>query len=94
MNEYRPNPINTDNIQLPVDLIPLIEQLAENNHEEWATNRVREGWVWGSERCDIKKHHPCLIPYSELPDSEKQYDRVSATSTIKLLLALGYRISK
>ena len=93
MSEYYPTPINTDHILLPLDLQPLIEELAKNTHEEWSLNRVKEGWTYGASRCDEKKHHPCLIAYEELPESEKEYDRISAISTIKLLIALGYKIN-
>jgi hypothetical protein len=37
---------------------------------------------------------PDMVPYSQLPESEKQYDRVMADDTLKLLIALGYRIVK
>jgi hypothetical protein len=34
------------------------------------------------------------VPYDQLPESEKEYDRKMATGTIKAILALGYRIEK
>jgi len=93
MSQYTPQPIDTSHIKLPAELQPLIEMLAENTHEEWSHNRMKSGWVYGSQRCDVKKEHPCLIPYHELSESEKEYDRISAIATVKLLLVLGYRIS-
>jgi ryanodine receptor 2 len=48
----------------------------------------------GVNRDDANKHHPCLVPYGELPDSEKEYDRKSAMETLKLLIALGYKIER
>ena len=53
-----------------------------------------QGWILGLERSDEKKTHPCLIPYDELPEVEKDYDRQTATQTLKLILALGYSIEK
>ena len=91
---YEPNPINTDNISLPDDLIDLTEKIAENVHENWVAQRISEGWVYGEKRDDAKKTTPCMIPYSELPDSEKEYDRVTAIQTLKLIVALGYKIEK
>lgn len=91
---YEPNPINTDNISLPDELIDLTEKIAENVHENWVAQRISEGWVYGEKRDDAKKTTPCMIPYSELPDSEKEYDRVTAIQTLKLIVALGYKIEK
>lgn len=91
---YEPNPINTDNISLPDELIDLTEKIAENVHENWVAQRISEGWAYGEKRDDAKKTTPCMIPYSELPDSEKEYDRVIAIQTLKLIVALGYKIEK
>lgn len=91
---YEPNPINTDNISLPDELIDLTEKIAENVHENWVAQRISEGWAYGEKRDDAKKTTPCMIPYSELPDSEKEYDRVTAIQTLKLIVALEYKIEK
>lgn len=92
--EYDPQPINVDEIELTGDLLELREAIAENAHDVWATDRFKEGWAFGPERDDILRRHPDLVPYSALPDSEKQYDRKMAMSTIKLLKRLGFDIVK
>jgi len=74
--------------------MPLTEQLAENAHDLWAQQRFGDGWRVGPERDDRAKTHPGLIPYEELPESEKEYDRQTAMGTIKAILALGYVIKK
>lgn len=79
---------------LPRELEELTELLARNAHEVWARNRVQEGWTWGEVRDDAKKTTPCLVPYEDLPESEKVYDRSTAMQTLKLVLKLGYRIEK
>lgn len=91
---YIPNPINTDDIELSDDLLKLTEKIAEQVHEIWAMGRVREGWTYGEKRDDNLKTTPCLVPYRDLPDSEKAYDINTAFGTIKLIKALGYRIEK
>ena len=91
---YKPNPIDTEKVELPKDLLELTEQIAENVHENWAVGRIAEGWTYGETRDDKKKTTPCLVPYSELSDSEKEYDRVTALQTLKLIVALGYKIEK
>ena len=91
---YKPNPINTDKVKLPDDLLELTEKIAENVHENWSAGRIAEGWTYGESRDDEKKTTPCLIPYSELPENEKEYDRITALQTLKLIVALGYKIEK
>ena len=91
---YTPNPKNLDEIVLPEDLLVLTEQIAQNVHEVWAAGRIAEGWTYGEVRDDAKKQTPCLVPYSELPDNEKDYDRNTALETLRLILSLGYRIEK
>ena len=91
---YQPKPIETGHVQLPDSISTLIERLAENNHDIWAQQRMRDGWTYGPQRDDAKKQHPDLVPYDQLPESEKEYDRKMAAGTIKAILALGYRIGK
>jgi ryanodine receptor 2 len=89
---YSPRPIDTAHESLPAGLEPLVERLAEHNHDVWAKQRIAEGWKWGPTRDDHAKHHPDLVPYSDLSDSEKQYDRNSVIETLKAIVSLGYCI--
>ena len=91
---YVPQPMDTSDIHLPEELNLLIEAMAENVHEVWAQSRMEQGWTYGAERNDALKHHPCLIPYEELPEVEKAYDRDTALGTLKLISKLGFKISK
>ena len=91
---YVPTPMDTNDIQLPEELNDLIEKMAENVHEVWAQSRISQGWTYGEERSDSLKQHPCLVPYNELPDVEKAYDRDTAVGTLKLIVKLGFKISK
>jgi len=91
---YQPQPLDTSKVLLPADLVALTERLALNTHENWARQRLRDGWRYGPTRDDTTKEHPCLIPYDHLPESEKEYDRNTAMETIKAIQALGYRIVK
>lgn len=91
---YKPNPINTDNIKLSKDLLNLTEEIAANVHDVWAAGRIAEGWTFAEEKNVDKKTTPLLIPYEDLPESEKGYDRNTALETLKLILKLGYKIEK
>lgn len=94
VEEYEPHPINVDTIPLDGDLEELQEAIAENAHDVWAEARIKEGWSYGKERDDLKKRNPDLVPYTALPDSEKEYDRIMAFNTIKLVKRLGFDIVK
>ena len=89
---YTPQPIDTSSISLPNSLLEFLETLAKHNHDVWAKQRIEEGWSHGPFRDEREKKHPDLLPYEKLPESEKQYDRSSVSETIKIILALGFRI--
>ncbi len=91
---YIPKPLDTSAIVLPDDLLALTEYLAENTHDIWAAQRIADGWSYGPQRNDTLKQNPCLLPYSELPESEKEYDRNTAMETLKAILILKYEIKK
>lgn len=91
--EYIPNPLDVSNVVLPEGLEELTESLSKNVHEVWAAGRIAAGWKYGPVRDEIKKEHPCLIPYEDLSEEEKDYDRATAISTIKYIMANGYSIS-
>lgn len=93
MSTYKPKIVDTSSIELPEQLMLLAEQMAENVHEIWAATRIEQGWIYGPERNDALKHHPCLVPYSELPEEEKVYDRNTSIETLKFILAKGWKIS-
>lgn len=93
-NKYIPQPVDTSDIQLPEELEVLREHMARNVHEVWAQSRIEQGWTYGQERNDVLKQHPCLIPYEELPETEKAYDRDTALATLKLICKLGFKITK
>lgn len=91
---YNPAPLDVTSVELPPALHEVSELIARNVHEVWASERLREGWTYGSERNDSLKTHPCLVPYDELPEEEKNYDRNTAMNTIKVLKLLGFSIRK
>ena len=92
--EYRPNPMETQNVALPRSLDHLQERLAKNAHEIWASQRMQEGWTYGPKRDDRTRQNPCLVPYEELPESEKEYDRQNAMETLRMIRLLHYDIQR
>lgn len=91
---YEPSPISLDDVILSDDLAELQEAIAENAHEIWAKARTDQGWTYGPERNDVQKETPDMIPYCNLPESEKLYDREMAMQTLKLVKKLGFEIKK
>ena len=93
-SSYHPQPIDTSDVILSPDLMQLAERMAENIHDVWAASRLVEGWTYGPVRDDAEKKHPCLVPYSQLPESEKAYDRNTSLETLKFIIKEGFSISK
>ena len=92
-NEYIPKPAEISDIELPSELLELSEVIAKNVHEVWSQNRINEGWSYGETRNDELKQTPCLVPYEELSEIEKDYDRNTAMNTLKLIMKLGFEIN-
>ena len=91
---YIPQPIDTSDVKLPVELEQLVERMSKNVHEVWSETRIQQGWTYGEQRNDVLKTHPCLVPYEDLPEAEKEYDRNTSIGTLKLIMKLGFKIEK
>ena len=89
---YDPRPGQLDGVEVPAGIADLVEVIARQVHDVWARGRLDDGWTWGPERNDTTLEHPCLVPYDELPEVEKDFDRRTALATIRAMLAEGYRI--
>ncbi|XP_074985826.1 ryanodine receptor 3 isoform X13 [Caretta caretta] len=89
---FIPCPIDTTQIVLPLHLEKIRDKLAENIHELWGMNKIELGWTYGKIRDDNKRQHPCLVEFSKLPETEKNYNLQMSTETLKTLLALGCHI--
>ena len=93
-SDYQPHPVDTSTVRLPEELLALTELMASHTHDTWAQGRLSQGWRYGDHRDDVHKLHPDLVPYDELPEEEKEYDRRTALETLKLIHALGYGLVK
>lgn len=92
VENYVAVPLKTAEIDLPLELNSLNEEMSENIHENWSALRLKQGWSYGLTRNDHKKSHPCLVPYNLLPEEEKDYDRQTAEQTLKFILSQNYQI--
>lgn len=92
--EYHPKQVVAEHIEMDNEQMELVELLAENTYEHWVQQRIHDGRTFGPTKCDKTRRHPCLVAYADLPDNEKQYDRMIATQTKRTILALGFKIGK
>ena len=93
-NNYTPQPIDTKDVVLPEELSELAEMIAKNVHEVWSEGRMKEGWAYGEKRDDAEMKHAWHVPYEELTETEKEYDRNTSQETLKLIMKLGFKIVK
>lgn len=93
-NDYNPQPVDTSHVELSDDLLELAELMAENVHNVWAATRLAQGWTYGPERNDAEKKHPRLVPYDQLPEEEKVYDRNTSLETLRFIIAEGFEIKR
>ncbi|RXN14577.1 ryanodine receptor 3-like protein [Labeo rohita] len=77
---------------MPPHLEKVRDRLAENIHELWGMNKIELGWSYGKIREDNKRQHPCLVDFSKLPETERNYNLQMSTETLKTLLALGCHV--
>lgn len=91
---YIPKPEDTSDVLLSQEILDMTELIAKNTHENWAKNKLEDGWVYGDTLDDEIKTHPCLMEYEKLSEEDKDYDRTTALEAIKLLIKKGYKITK
>lgn len=89
-----PTSIDTRGVELPGELLALTELLARHAHDVWQRQRLADGWQYGPARDDERRQHPSLVPYDDLSEAERQYDRNAALETLRAMIALGYRIER
>ena len=92
--DYKPKPAQLESVELSEELSNLVEKISENIHDAWAEKRIENGWAYGNVYDNINKLHPCLVEYGKLTEEEKEIDRVTVISTMKMLLKLGYSIER
>jgi hypothetical protein len=78
----RNTPAERETIRLKIEYN--LELLAESEHKEWMEWHLDQGWQYAPEKGSTeltrepkKKTHPCLRPYIELSDVERNKDRDS-----------------
>ena len=52
-NGYKPAPLDLSHVKLTPNQNQLVEKLAENGHNVWARDRVRQGWTYSIVQVNI-----------------------------------------
>ncbi len=71
-----------------------IEMLARMEHKRWVNERLRHGWIFGAERDDERRTHPDLVPFDELTEASREYDRQAVAQIPRMLAAMGLIICR
>ncbi|TNN17701.1 Ryanodine receptor isoform 2 [Schistosoma japonicum] len=89
---FRPQPIDTSQIRLPVALNSLIERFAEHCHDSWALDLIEQGYSFGAHVDEVRRTHPNLRAFSQLPPQEQMRYIHPVTDTLKAMLACGWSV--
>ena len=61
-------------------------------HARWCADRYLGGWRFGETADKPRKISPDLVPYDQLADEDKQYDREAVLQIPELVRLAGQRI--
>ncbi|XP_019717005.1 ryanodine receptor 1b isoform X5 [Hippocampus comes] len=91
-NGYKPAPLDLSHVKLTPNQNQLVEKLAENGHNVWARDRVRQGWTYSIVQDILNKRNPRLVPYNLLDERTKKTNRDSVNNAVRTLIGYGYNI--
>jgi ppGpp synthetase/RelA/SpoT-type nucleotidyltranferase len=85
-------PITDGTRELPDGFEDKVELMAEMEHGRWNVERIRAGWKYGLVKDSEKRISPFLVPWSELPDEIREYDRKTIRNYPAVLAHVGMEI--
>ncbi|KAM3601866.1 uncharacterized protein V6R79_020261 [Siganus canaliculatus] len=91
-NGYKPMPLDLNHVKLTPNQNTLVERLAENGHNVWARDRVRQGWTYSIVQDIMNKRNPRLVPYNLLDEKTKKTNRDTVCAAVRTLIGYGYNI--
>uniref|UniRef100_A0A3B3DVI6 Ryanodine receptor 1a (skeletal) n=1 Tax=Oryzias melastigma TaxID=30732 RepID=A0A3B3DVI6_ORYME len=91
-NGYKPAPLDLNHVKLTPNQNTLVERLAENGHNVWARDRVRQGWTYSIGQDIMNKRNPRLVPYNLLDEKTKKTNRETVCAAVRTLIGYGYNI--
>ncbi|XP_029705792.1 ryanodine receptor 3 isoform X9 [Takifugu rubripes] len=91
-NGYKPAPLDLSDVKLTGGQEVLVDKLAENAHNVWAKDRIKQGWTYGIQQDVKSRRNPRLVPYALLDERTKKSNRDSLREAIRTLVGYGYDI--
>ncbi|XP_053461566.1 ryanodine receptor 2 isoform X1 [Nycticebus coucang] len=89
---YKPAPMDLSFIKLTPSQEAMVDKLAENAHNVWARDRIRQGWTYGIQQDVKNRRNPRLVPYTLLDDRTKKSNKDSLREAVRTLLGYGYHL--
>ncbi|EPQ17120.1 Ryanodine receptor 2 [Myotis brandtii] len=89
---YKPAPMDLSFIKLTPSQEAMVDRLAENAHNVWARDRIRQGWTYGIQQDVKNRRNPRLVPYTLLDDRTKKSNKDSLREAVRTLLGYGYSL--
>ncbi|KAF4018765.1 hypothetical protein G4228_010619 [Cervus hanglu yarkandensis] len=89
---YKPAPMDLSFIKLTPSQEAMVDKLAENAHNVWARDRIRQGWTYGIQQDVKNRRNPRLVPYALLDDRTKKSNKDSLREAVRTLLGYGYNL--
>lgn len=62
-----------------------------DSHDNWLAEKQTDGWVYGEVKDVEKKEHPCMVPYSDLPQEQRSKDYLFRATCHQLFEVFGLR---
>ncbi|XP_037606362.1 ryanodine receptor 3 isoform X4 [Sebastes umbrosus] len=91
-NGYKPAPLDLSDVKLTGGQEVLVDKLAENAHNVWAKDRIKQGWTYGIQQDLKSRRNPRLVPYALLDERTKKSNRDSLREAIRTMVGYGYDI--
>ncbi|XP_032040809.1 ryanodine receptor 2 isoform X6 [Aythya fuligula] len=92
LSGYKPAPMDLSFIKLTPSQEAVVDKLAENAHNVWARDRIRQGWTYGIQQDVKNRRNPRLVPYALLDDRTKKSNKDSLREAVRTLLGYGYNL--
>ncbi|TMS22614.1 Ryanodine receptor 2 [Larimichthys crocea] len=89
---YKPAPLDLSHIKLTSTQEAMVDKLAENAHNVWARDRIRQGWTYGIQQDVKNRRNPRLVPYVLLDERTKKSNKDSLREAVRTLLGYGYNL--
>ncbi len=70
----------------------LLDELARDEHDRWMAAKTAAGWAYGPHTDELARRHDALLPWDDLPESQKDKDRALVIGIPAILSRCGYAV--